>query len=51
MAVAKEKKKGFFSWLGFGRKEDEQAQQEQAAQEEQAHLAEEQVRRDAEAAE
>ncbi|EPI4694208.1 TPA: signal recognition particle-docking protein FtsY [Morganella morganii] len=49
--MAKEKKKGFFSWLGFGRKEDEQAQQEQAAQEEQAHLAEEQVRRDAEAAE
>nr|WP_152696829.1 signal recognition particle-docking protein FtsY [Morganella morganii] len=37
--------------MGFGRKEDEQAQQEQAAQEEQAHLAEEQVRRDAEAAE
>ncbi|CDK65112.1 Signal recognition particle receptor protein FtsY (=alpha subunit) (TC 3.A.5.1.1) [Morganella morganii IS15] len=52
MAVAKEKKKGFFSWLGFGRKEeDEQAQQEQAAQEEQARLAEEQTRRDAEAAE
>ncbi|HCR4041093.1 TPA: signal recognition particle-docking protein FtsY, partial [Morganella morganii] len=51
MAVAKEKKKGFFSWLGFGRKEeDEQAQQEQAAQEEQARLAEEQTRRDAEAA-
>jgi len=50
--VAKEKKKGFFSWLGFGRKEeDEQAQQEQAAQEEQARLAEEQTRRDAEAAE
>ena len=49
--MAKEKKKGFFSWLGFGRKEDEQAQQEQAAQEEQARLAEEQVRRDAEAAE
>ncbi|RTY31740.1 signal recognition particle-docking protein FtsY [Morganella morganii subsp. morganii] len=51
MAVAKEKKKGFFSWLGFGRKEDEQAQQEQAAQEEQARLAEEQARRDEEAAE
>ncbi|AWC93909.1 signal recognition particle-docking protein FtsY [Morganella morganii] len=51
MAVAKEKKKGFFSWLGFGRKEDEQAQQEQAAQEEQTRLAEEQARRDAEAAE
>ncbi|WLV41102.1 signal recognition particle-docking protein FtsY [Morganella morganii] len=50
--MAKEKKKGFFSWLGFGRKEeDEQAQQEQAAQEEQARLAEEQTRRDAEAAE
>ena len=49
--MAKEKKKGFFSWLGFGRKEDEQAQQEQAAQEEQARLAEEQARRDAEAAE
>lgn len=49
--MAKEKKKGFFSWLGFGRKEDEQAQQEQAAQEEQARLAEEQVRRDEEAAE
>nr|WP_279577433.1 signal recognition particle-docking protein FtsY [Morganella sp. HSTU-ASny43] len=38
--------------MGFGRKEeDEQAQQEQAAQEEQARLAEEQTRRDAEAAE
>ncbi|HEI8861656.1 TPA: signal recognition particle-docking protein FtsY [Morganella morganii] len=49
--MAKEKKKGFFSWLGFGRKEDEQAQQEQAAQEEQARLAEEQARRDEEAAE
>ncbi|QXO57269.1 signal recognition particle-docking protein FtsY [Morganella morganii] len=62
--MAKEKKKGFFSWLGFGRKDDEQAQQEQAAQEEQARLAEEraqaaeqirlaeeQARRDAEAAE
>ncbi|OVF57447.1 signal recognition particle-docking protein FtsY [Morganella morganii] len=50
--MAKEKKKGFFSWLGFGRKEeDEQAQQEQAAQEEQARLAEEQTRRDAEEAE
>ncbi|MBT0332687.1 signal recognition particle-docking protein FtsY [Morganella morganii subsp. morganii] len=50
--MAKEKKKGFFSWLGFGRKEeDEQAQQEQEAQEEQARLAEEQTRRDAEAAE
>ncbi|EPE1462551.1 signal recognition particle-docking protein FtsY [Morganella morganii] len=49
--MAKEKKKGFFSWLGFGRKEDEQAQQEQAAQEEQARFAEEQTRRDAEAAE
>ncbi|EMH4531682.1 TPA: signal recognition particle-docking protein FtsY [Morganella morganii subsp. morganii] len=49
--MAKEKKKGFFSWLGFGRKEDEQAQQEQAAQEEQTRLAEEQARRDAEAAE
>ncbi|QIC14014.1 signal recognition particle-docking protein FtsY [Morganella morganii] len=50
--MAKEKKKGFFSWLGFGRKEeDEQVQQEQAAQEEQARLAEEQTRRDAEAAE
>ncbi|HEI9768742.1 TPA: signal recognition particle-docking protein FtsY [Morganella morganii] len=50
--MAKEKKKGFFSWLGFGRKEeDEQAQQEQAAQEEQARLAEEQARRDTEAAE
>ncbi|WP_072051539.1 signal recognition particle-docking protein FtsY [Morganella morganii] len=48
----KRRKKGFFSWLGFGRKEeDEQAQQEQAAQEEQARLAEEQTRRDAEAAE
>ncbi|MCU6223419.1 signal recognition particle-docking protein FtsY [Morganella morganii] len=44
--MAKEKKKGFFSWLGFGRKDDEQA-----AQEEQARLAEEQARRDAEAAE
>ncbi|MEM8183051.1 signal recognition particle-docking protein FtsY [Morganella morganii subsp. sibonii] len=41
--MAKEKKKGFFSWLGFGRKDDEQAQQEQAAQEEQARLAEEQA--------
>ncbi|MEQ4786967.1 signal recognition particle-docking protein FtsY [Morganella morganii] len=50
--MAKEKKKGFFSWLGFGRKEeDEQAQQEQAAQAEQARLAEERTRRDAEAAE
>ncbi|MCF1265303.1 signal recognition particle-docking protein FtsY [Morganella morganii] len=49
--MAKEKKKGFFSWLGFGRKEDEQAQQEQAAQEEQARLAGEQARRDEEAAE
>ncbi|EML4851644.1 signal recognition particle-docking protein FtsY [Morganella morganii] len=49
--MAKEKKKGFFSWLGFGRKEDEQAKQEQAAQEEQARLAEEQARRDEEAAE
>ncbi|WP_410200543.1 hypothetical protein, partial [Klebsiella variicola] len=38
--MAKEKKKGFFSWLGFGRKDDEQA-----AQEEQARLAEEQARR------
>nr|WP_250326737.1 signal recognition particle-docking protein FtsY [Morganella morganii] len=38
--------------MGFGRKEeDEQAQQEQEAQEEQARLAEEQTRRDAEAAE
>ncbi|HHN8304446.1 signal recognition particle-docking protein FtsY [Morganella morganii] len=45
--MAKEKKKGFFSWLGFGRKEED----EQAAQEEQARLAEEQTRRDAEAAE
>lgn len=44
--MAKEKKKGFFSWLGFGRKDDEQA-----AQEEQARLAEEQARRDEEAAE
>ena len=44
--MAKEKKKGFFSWLGFGRKDDEQA-----AQEEQARLAEEQARRDAQAAE
>ncbi|PCP74010.1 signal recognition particle-docking protein FtsY [Morganella morganii] len=58
MAVCKEysgcgkrEEKRFFSWLGFGRKEDEQAQQEQAAQEEQARLAEEQTRRDAEAAE
>ncbi|UXJ05113.1 signal recognition particle-docking protein FtsY [Morganella morganii] len=46
------RRKKVFSWLGFGRKEeDEQAQQEQAAQEEQARLAEEQTRRDAEAAE
>nr|WP_222612108.1 signal recognition particle-docking protein FtsY [Morganella morganii] len=37
--------------MGFGRKEDEQAQQEQAAQEEQARLAGEQARRDEEAAE
>ena len=52
MAVAKDKKKGFFSWLGFGRKDDEnQSQESQEQQAEQARLAEEQAQHDAEIAE
>ncbi len=40
--MAKNKKKGFFSWLGFGQKEQEQPQQDveqQAADAEQAAVA------------
>ncbi|OBU11167.1 signal recognition particle-docking protein FtsY [Morganella psychrotolerans] len=46
--MAKDKKKGFFSWLGFGRKDDEnQSQESQEQQAEQARLAQEQAQRDA----
>ncbi len=34
--MAKDKKKGFFSWLGFGRKDDKQSQDEELAQTQQA---------------
>ncbi|WP_413494232.1 signal recognition particle-docking protein FtsY [Morganella psychrotolerans] len=56
--MAKDKKKGFFSWLGFGRKDDgnqSQDAQEQAQRDagiaEQARLAEEQAQRDVQIAE
>ncbi|MBI6547216.1 signal recognition particle-docking protein FtsY [Xenorhabdus lircayensis] len=52
--MAKEKKKGFFSWFGLGRQDkkqqEEQVEQEKLAEEQQC-LAEEAARREAEAAE
>ncbi|MEZ2757716.1 signal recognition particle-docking protein FtsY [Providencia vermicola] len=40
--MAKDKKKGFFSWLGFGRKDEEETQKQQAQQEEAANEVENQ---------
>ncbi|MGG4663436.1 signal recognition particle-docking protein FtsY [Providencia vermicola] len=40
--MAKDKKKGFFSWLGFGRKNEEETQKQQAQQEEAANEVENQ---------
>ncbi|EPL9569043.1 signal recognition particle-docking protein FtsY [Providencia rettgeri] len=40
--MAKDKKKGFFSWLGFGRKDEEETQKQQAQQAETANEVENQ---------